>query len=128
MEFSIYKRGQGYHTRLWSGLVSFAVVAIGSYILWRKMQVYDNEWVKVLVPGAVCAFFTFLIYWIVNKPAVADCMIAAEGEVKKVSWSSRKEIITSTIVVIWVVLGMAFLLWVTDMTFQLIFRYVIKIY
>jgi preprotein translocase SecE subunit len=49
-------------------------------------------------------------------------MIAAEGEMKKVSWSSRKEIAVSTTVVIIVVISMSALMAVTDVFFQVVFR------
>jgi preprotein translocase SecE subunit len=60
-----------------------------------------------------------------NKPAVADFMIAAEGELKKVNWSSRKEVAVSTMIVILVVFAMAILLGATDMVFQFVFRQLI---
>ena len=66
-----------------------------------------------------------VIYWLLNKPAVADFMIAAEGELKKVNWSSRKEVAVSTLIVIVVVFVMAALLGATDMVFQLVFRQLI---
>ena len=45
---------------------------------------------QTMVPAALFLLLAFLIYWIVNKPSIADFMIAAEGEMKKVSWSSRQ--------------------------------------
>lgn len=126
MELKIYKSGQGYYTRLMTALLSFAVVAIGCYILWGKLQ-GANPWVSSLVPLGICAAFGLLIYWIVNKPNVADFMIAAEGEIKKVSWSSRKEIISSTIIVIGVVLFVGIMLAVTDLLFIFLFSTVLKI-
>ena len=64
----------------------------------------------------------WLIFWLVNKPVVADFMISAEGEMKKVSWSSRKEITVSTTVVIFVVIAMSALMAATDVFFQVFFR------
>ena len=128
MAFKFYKPGQGRNTRLWSGLVVFAIVAIGCYVLWGKLTVYDNPWVEAFVPTGVCVGFGLLVFWLLNKPGVANFMISAEGEIKKVSWSSRREVAVSTVIVIVVVLFMAVLLWVTDMTFQFLFRYGIKIY
>ena len=128
MAFKIYKRGQGYYTRLYSALVSFVIVAMGCYVLYGKLQVADNIWVGSLVPAGVCLVFGLLLFWVVNKPSVADFMISAEGEIKKVSWSSRREIFFSTIIVICVVAIMAMMLRATDMAFQLLFRYVVKIY
>ena len=127
MALGIYKRGQGYYTRLYTALVLFVIVATGSYVLYSKLQ-GSNIWVATLVPMVVCVLFGVVIYFLVNRASVADFMIAAEGEIKKVSWSSKKEIIASTLVVICVVALMALMLWVADMVFQLIFRYVIRIY
>jgi len=62
-----------------------------------------------------------------NKPAVADFMISAEGEIKKVSWSSRREIAVSTTIVIIVVVLMAVMLFAADMAFKSLFMYVIGI-
>ena len=32
-----------------------------------------------MVPVGVCVLFSGLIYWLMNKPVVADFLIAAEG-------------------------------------------------
>jgi preprotein translocase SecE subunit len=45
-------------------------------------------------------------------------MIAAEGEMKKVNWSTRQEVTVSTIVVISVVVILATLLGVADFVLQ----------
>jgi preprotein translocase SecE subunit len=48
-----------------------------------------------------------LIYWYVGrKPATVDFLIATDGEMKKVNWSTRKEIVGST----WVVIGASVLI------------------
>ena len=125
--FKIYKRGQGYYTRLWSGLVVFGIVACGCYVLWLKLAVIANLWVKTLVPVGLCIGGALLIFWLMNKPGAADFMISAEGEIKKVSWSSRREIAVSTLIVIFVVVIMAVMLFAADMTFKSLFMYVIGI-
>ena len=51
--------------------------------------------------------------------------IAAEGEMKKVSWSSRQEITVSTIIVIVVLVTMAILLGTTDIGFKMFFDWLI---
>jgi len=66
-----------------------------------------------------------LSFWLINKPVVADFLISAESEVKKVSWSSRKEVAVSTFVVIVVVFVIAVLLGVTDLIFQLFFTWLL---
>jgi preprotein translocase subunit SecE len=69
---------------------------------------------------------SLLIFWLVNKPSVANFMIAAEGEMKKVSWSSRQEIVVSTSIVIVVVIVMATLLGTTDFGFTLFFNWLLS--
>ena len=119
MSFKIYKRGQGYHTRLFTGLVVFAIVAMGSFVLYNKMQVWANNiWVQTMVPAGVCIVLSLLVFWLLNKANLADFMISAEGEIKKVSWSSQQEIIASTMIVIMVVVAMAVLLMLADLAFR----------
>ncbi len=127
MELKIYKSGQGYYTRLWTGIILFVIIAIGCWRLYQSLT-GSNIWVQSMVPAGVCAVLGLVVFYLVNKPKIADFMISAEGEVKKVSWSSKNEIIASTIVVIVVVAILAVLLWVTDMLFQILFRYVFNIY
>jgi preprotein translocase SecE subunit len=122
MSLKFYKKGQGYYTRLYSGLACFLIVAIGCYSLYQKLYSPDNIWVCTLIPGGICVGLSLLIFWMVNKPNVADFMIAAEGEIKKVSWSSRQEIVASTTIVIVVVLCMGFMLVGVDFLFQGLFR------
>ncbi len=122
MSLKFYKKGQGYYTRLYSALAGFLIVAIGCYRLYQKLYSPDNIWVCTLVPGCICVGLTLLIFWVVNKPNIADFMIAAEGEIKKVSWSSRREIVASTTIVILVVLCMGFMLVGVDFFFQFLFR------
>jgi preprotein translocase subunit SecE len=132
MAFDIYKSGQGYYTRLVSAIAAGVVVAIGCWRLYEKLAAVDitnattRLLIQILVPVAVFVGLAWLIYWLVNKPVIADFMIAAEGEMKKVSWSSRKEIAVSTIVVIMVVISMSALMAATD-TFFLIFFKAIKV-
>ena len=128
MSFKIYKNGQGYYTRLISAIAAGVVVALGCLRLYQKLEAVDiananiRFLVQTLVPLAVFGVFGWFIFWVVNKPIVADFLIAGEGEMKKVSWSSRKEIIASTTVVIVVVAAMSVLMAVTDVFFQFFFR------
>lgn len=127
MNFKIYKRGQGKNSRLGSALVAFAIVAIGCWNLYGQLLEY-GIWVQTMVPVVVCGVLAGLIYWLMNKPVIADFLIAAEGEIKKVSWSSRKEITNSTIIVIFVVVLMASGLGLVDLGFQMFFDRVVDLY
>ena len=99
------------------------IVAIGCIQLYRMLEASDLSFlITAMVPAVILVVFSVVTYWLLNKPAVADFLIAAEGELKKVNWSSRKEIAVSTFVVIIVVLLMAALLGATDFVFQLVFQ------
>ena len=128
MGFKIYKRGQGYYTRLYSALTFFVIVACGCFVLHGELKVYDEVLVVTLVPAGVCVAFGLLIFWLVNKVAIADFMIAAEGEIKKVSWSSRREIMVSTFIVICVVMLVGALLGAVDVGFRWFFDQIIGLY
>src|SRR5690606_22410472 len=58
---------------------------------------------------------TAVIYWFVGvNPSSAEFLIATDGEMKKVNWSTRRDIINSTgVVILWSVL-LAAGLWVVD--------------
>lgn len=128
-----YKWGQGKNTRLYSAVSVAVLAAIGCWILYRKIEASVDVtaalglWITVIVPLAIFAAVAAFLYWLVNKPTVADFMISAEGELKKVSFSSKKEIAVSTFVVIVVVFAMALMLGVADFCFNLFFSNVIGI-
>ena len=127
MGLGIYKRGQGFYTRMCSAFAFAIITGLGCRRLYQVLQATDlGLWVKTMVPAGLFVALSLLIFWLVNTPSLANFMIAAEGEMKKVSWSSRKEIAVSTFIVIMVVIIMAVLLGVTDMTFQLIFRWLLS--
>ncbi len=132
MAFEIYKRGQGKYTRLCSVFGGAIIAGAGCWKLYEKLGAMDlplnrraELWVVTMVPAGVFVILTLLLFWLVNKPSVADFMIAAEGEMKKVSWSSRQEIAVSTTVVIVVVIIMAVLLGVTDLIFRTFFTWLL---
>jgi len=132
MIFDIYKRGQGKYTRLSSAFAGAIIVGLGCLRLFRKLEAaswgLSNKatlWIATMVPAGLFVILALLVFWLVNKASVADFMIAAEGEMKKVSWSSRQEITVSTLIVIVVVIVMSVLLGTTDMGFRTFFAWLL---
>ena len=128
MIFDIYKRGQGKYTRLSSAFAGAIIVGLGCLRLFRKLEAaswgLSNKatlWIATMVPAGLFVILALLVFWLVNKASVADFMIAAEGEMKKVSWSSRNEIIGSTKVVIMFTVLLALTLFIVDLLFQALF-------
>jgi preprotein translocase SecE subunit len=69
--------------------------------------------------------FAVVGYYLIGRyPRVVDFMIATESEMKKVNWSTRREIIGSTWVVIGLTVFLGVLCWMFDLGFQWIFTQV----
>lgn len=128
MNLKIYKSGQGYNTRMWSGVAAFTILAAGCFVLYRQLAVTMNIWIQAVVPVVLCAVGGGILYWMMNLPKVADFMIASEGEIKKVSWSSRSELVASTTIVLVVVTVLSLLIMFTDYIFGLLFTQLFKLY
>ena len=117
---SVYKRGQGKYTRMISAFGGAVIVAIGCLQLYRTLDAADiGLWIETMVPVGLFIALSVLMMWMVNNPSIADFMISAEGEMKKVNWSTRQEVVVSTVVVISVVIILAVLLGVSDYVLQL---------
>jgi len=132
MIFNIYKRGQGKYTRLCSAFAAAIIAGLGCLQLYKKLEAVEwglsrkaALWVATMVPAGLFVVFALLISWLINKASVADFMIAAEGEMKKVSWSSKQEIAVSTFIVIVFVIMMATLLGTTDLGFRTFFMWLL---
>ncbi len=132
MIFGIYKRGQGKNTRLYSAFAAAIIAGLGCWQLYSKLEAVEwglsrkaALWIATMVPAGLFVVLALLISWLINKPSVADFMIAAEGEMKKVSWSSKQEIAVSTFIVIVVVIMMAILLGTTDIGFRTFFTWLL---
>jgi len=134
MAFVIYKKGQGKYTRLGSAFAAATTAVIGCMELYVKLEAAEwwglsrraVLWIATMVPAGLFVVLGVLSFWLVNKPSVADFMIAAEGEMKKVNWSSKQEIAVSTIIVILVVLIISGILGVTDFSFQVFFGWLFE--
>ncbi|MDD4890447.1 MAG: preprotein translocase subunit SecE [Phycisphaerae bacterium] len=130
--FEFYKKEQGKYTRLLTMLGGGLIVALGAYWLaqspmYQIAMTLGLKGTKVLVAQAIGASVVllaggYLTFWISYlKPSTGDFFIAVEGEMKKVSWSNRKEVIGSTKVVIFTLAGMGMLLFMVDLLFMLLF-------
>lgn len=126
--FQVYKSGQGYYTRMGTGVFFGVLILWAAHFVYEQMTGYGQTGSAVAsllrygVPVAVLAALGLLLYWIVcvNHRAI-DFFIATEGEMKKVSWSSRREVIGSTKVVIATTIIMGGLLFLVDLLFLMLF-------
>lgn len=124
----IYKPGQGYYTRIGTAVGAAVLILAGTGYVYEQLGYLMTPGSSYYWPvryGFSVAFLivlSVLTYWVVGINRRAnDFFIATEGEMKKVSWSTRQEIIRSTKVVIVTVVLMAALLFVVDVLFMMFF-------
>ena len=121
--FDIYKRGQGKYARIATFASVMVIGLAGAAALSDKLAAYAPPVIQFGVPALLVVALGIFMFWMVNRPKSADFLIATEGEMKKVSWSSKKELIGSTKVVIIGLFMMAVLLYAVDAGFALLFRW-----
>lgn len=114
----IYKKGQGKYTRTITfvaatGIVLIAAVATSEFL--KGYSLTRPPMIRFGIPMGAVVVLGALVLWLVNRPKTADFLIATEGEMKKVSWSSKKEIVGSTKVVIVTTFILAAILFGVDM-------------
>jgi preprotein translocase subunit SecE len=130
--FHIYKPGQGYWTRMGTAGAALLIAALSAHFLYDNLYVWlQNVGMSVtaarptsiyIIAGLLIAFGLF-VWYMMNKPSNADFLIATDSEMKKVNWTSRRELIGSTKVVIIFMFLIAFLLFAFDIVFGYLFYF-----
>ncbi len=123
--FSIYKKGQGYWTRMGTAIAAALLGVLTAYNVYNYRAFFGmggRPGVAMGVAAAMFALFAFFMWRLINKPANAEFLIATDSEMKKVNWTSRKELIGSTKVVILFMFFIAFFLAVIDVLFSGFFQ------
>lgn len=99
--FSINGAGGSYEVRLYGNM--------------QPLPIFDPQYLQV---GVACVTILLgagvLFYCVSVSPKVGEFLIATDGEMKKVNWSTRKEVVGSTWVVVTTCFLMAGLLFVVD--------------
>mgnify|MGYP005848131505 CR=1 FL=1 len=125
MAFEIYKSGQGYWTRMMTAVGVGVLSLTGVAWLWSELaviQAFPAIYVQASVAVVLILTVAILTYWLLNKPNIADFMIATEGEMRKVNWPTRREVLGSTWIVIVGTFMIAAILFAVDIGFLWLFR------
>ena len=126
MAMGIYKKGQGYYTRLCTAIAYALIIAMGSWWLQNQFVGVDmgfpDVYARAVAAVLVIVIFGFVGYWILGRrPRTVDFLVATEGEMKKVNWSTRREVVGSTFIVIVISALIAGLCMVFDYVFAWFF-------
>ena len=130
--FTVYKSGQGYWTRM--GTVGgAAIIAIltaqflydqAAHVWFRNATGQAQQGKALALVIGFLAVFAFVVYRLINRPKVVEFLIATDSEMKKVNWTSRKDLIGSTKVVIVFMILIATILFIFDTVFAQLFHWI----
>jgi len=125
---SVYKPGQGYYTRMGTVVGVALISLLGILWAWGYMEqwkigeinsIYIAAGGSILLGGLITAATYFLVF---VKPPSVDFLIATEGEMKKVNWSTRREVMGSTGAVVVTAVFLALFCWVLELVFVFVFQ------
>ncbi len=130
--FTIHKKGQGYWTRMGTAAGALLLGALTAYniyvylplVLQMESTPAGAERERHIAMGVAAGFFllfAFFAWRMMNKPSNVDFLIATDSEMKKVNWTSRKDLIGSTKVVIVFMFLIALILFLVDIIFSYFF-------
>jgi preprotein translocase SecE subunit len=109
-------------------LIAVAVLGLLlAYTLYDRVPVFFNNdpaqgrRVGLGVAAGFLIAYVIIALRLMNKPSNVDFLIATDSEMKKVNWTSRRELIGSTKVVVMFMLLIAGILFLVDQVFHVLF-------
>jgi len=121
--FRLFKPKQGRHARQWTLIAIGATLVVGAWSLrdWLVAEGFSTS-VQIGVPVLVLAVTGWMAFRLIQLPKFAEFLIAVEAEMGKVSWPSQSELIKASSVVIFVIFGLAALLFLYDWVLQYVLK------
>ena len=119
MALKVYKPGQGYWTRMVS-VISFGALTLAGihWLCQGQLKGVGGDNSLYIQSGVAVALIALggwvLFHFIGAKPASCDFLIATEGEMKKVNWPNRREVIGSTWIVVCCLILLTTILFLSD--------------
>ena len=137
MNLEILKKGQGGRARglaylLGGGIVFYGAIALyatinrpGENVYAEALPVIGDLSLYKIIAAATCCLGALLLHLFLNRAPLVDLMIDTEQEMKKVSWPSRSEVQSSSLVVVVVTIIIAMVLFGFDNLLQWLFKLVL---
>lgn len=90
-----------------------------------RVPMFEQIYLQATAAGIAMLLGSFVVYFFVaSKPGSVDFLISTDGEMKKVNWSTKRDVYRSTLVVIFASLILAGGLFAVDTAFASFFRFV----
>jgi preprotein translocase subunit SecE len=118
----VYKRSQGRLARQLTYASIVVLVGFGCWALQNYLATRAVPGARYGVPLVLLLVGMWLGFRLVNMPRFADFLIGVEAEMNKVSWPTRAELFRSVIVVLVTIIGLAVVLYLYDVLWQLLLR------
>ncbi len=115
LSFQPYKRSQGRLVRQATTAGIALVSLLGCYSLSQGPLIDTGKIIQTGVPTVLFLVGLVLAFRVVHTTTFADFLISVQGELGKVSWPSKQELHTSTIVVVVTMFFLGGLLLLFDM-------------
>jgi preprotein translocase subunit SecE len=124
LQTAMYKPAQGRVMRQITGValaiillfIAYEIATMGALITWLG----NGHYLVLLGLGALSIW---LSYRLVNYHRFADFLISVEAEMNKVSWPGQHELIRASIVVMFVIFALAFVLYGFDLFWTQLFEF-----
>lgn len=117
-----YKPSQGRMARRLTYAAIVVLVAFGCWALHNYLTTRVDTGTRYGLSLGLFFVGVWLGFRLVQMPRFADFLIAVEAEMNKVSWPSRTELFRSVIVVLVTIIGLAIVLYLYDIIWQLLLR------
>lgn len=118
-QLRLFKPKQGRHARQVTLIAIGVVLAVGAWALksWLEAESFSTGSV-IGWPLGVLAVTGWAAFRLIHFPKFAEFLIAVEAEMGKVSWPTQSELFKASGVVIFVIFGLAALLFIYDWLLQ----------
>lgn len=132
--FSVYKKGQGYWTRLCTALTAALILLVTANFIYQQarppltatfQKTHGDAFGRNLalaIAASVVIVFGALVWKVMNSPKGGDFLITTDSEMKRVNWASRKEVFGSTRVVVIFLAFVCTFLFLADILFAWFFH------
>lgn len=139
--FSIYKKGQGYWTRLLTCIAATCLLALIAQWVFTHSRLWLIEGltspertadaaralgrnIAAGIGGGLFLIGAFFAWKIINSPRGAEFLITTDSEMKRVNWATTKEVVGSTRVVVLFLFFICMFLFFSDIVFGFFFHFI----